>query len=163
MTADDVLAFLRLTKTLEVEIWIDGGWAVDACLGEQTRQHADLDIVIEQGHLETLVDAMRVLGYRDVPRDDTRPWNFVMGDSAGHEIDFHVIVLDDHGRGVYGPAENEDYWPASALNWSGVVSGQAVSCTSPEWLIASHTGYELKAKDHADVAALRERFATKSR
>jgi lincosamide nucleotidyltransferase A/C/D/E len=159
MTADDVLAFLRLTKGLEVQVWIDGGWAVDACLGEQTRRHADLDIVIEQRHLETLVAAMRVLGYGDVPRDDTRAWNFVLGDDAGHEIDFHVIVIDDLGRGVYGQPENEDYWPASALDWSsGVIAGQAVRCTSPHWLIASHSGYQLKAKDHADIAALKHKF-----
>ena len=161
MTADDVLGFLRLTKSLGVDIWIDGGWAVDACLGEQTRRHADLDIVIEQRNLETLVTALRVLGWKDVPRDDTRPWNFVLGDDHGHEVDFHVIVLDEQGRGVYGPPENEDYWPAQALNWSGgVIAGLGVRCTSPEWLIASHSGYELKDKDLADIAALNARFGT---
>jgi RNA polymerase sigma-70 factor (ECF subfamily) len=159
MTTNDALAFVRLTRSIGVHIWIDGGWAVDACLGEQTRRHADLDIVVERRDVETLVEAMHVLGYRDVPRDDTRSWNFVLGDDAGHEIDFHVIAIDDLGRGVYGPAENEDYWPAQALNWSGgVIGGQGVPCTSPEWLIASHTGYELGSKDIADVAALRAKF-----
>ena len=94
MTADDVLGFLRLTKSLGVDIWIDGGWAVDACLGEQTRRHADLDIVIAQSDLETVVIELRVRGWKDVPRDDTRPWNFVLGDDRGHEVDFHVVVLD---------------------------------------------------------------------
>jgi len=160
MTADDVLAFLRLTKSAGVDIWIDGGWAVDACLGEQTRRHADLDIVVEQRDLDTLVTALRSLGWKDVERDDTLPLlNFVMGDSAGHEVDFHVIVIDEQGRGVYGPPENEDYWPAQALNWrGGTIAGQSVRCTSPEWLIASHSGYELKEKDFADIAALKRRF-----
>ena len=158
MTADDVLAFLRLMDERGVGIWVDGGWAVDACLGEETRVHADLDIVVEQRHLDAAVAALREQGWADVPRDDTRPWNFVLGDGAGHEIDFHVIVLDPSGRGVYGPPENDDYYPSSALAWSGSIAGQRVRCTSPEFLVASHTGYELKDKDRADVAALRERF-----
>jgi lincosamide nucleotidyltransferase A/C/D/E len=158
MTADDVLAFLRLMDERGIGIWVDGGWAVDACLGEQTRPHADLDIVIEQRHLEAAVDALRELGWIDVPRDDTRPWNFVLGNGAGHQIDFHVIALDRHGRGVYGPPANEDYYPASALAWAGTIAGERVRCTSPEFLLTSHTGYELKAKDRADVAALSDRF-----
>jgi lincosamide nucleotidyltransferase A/C/D/E len=158
MTADDVLAFLALMAEAGVGVWIEGGWAVDACLGEQTRPHADLDIVIEKRDLEAAVATLRARGYDDVPRDDTRPWNFVLGDDAGHEIDFHVIGLDEQGRGIYGPPENDDFWPAAALRWSGVVAGQPVRCTSPAWLVASHAGYELKEKDRADVTALCERF-----
>src|SRR3954469_24580695 len=119
MTADAVLGFLRLTQSLGVEILIDGGGAVDACLGEQTRPHADLDIVIEQRELETLVSALRVLGWKNVLRDDTRPWNFVLRDYRAREVYFHVIVIDDQGRVAYGPPENEDYWPAEALAWTG--------------------------------------------
>jgi len=158
MTADDVLAFVRLMNERGIGVWVDGGWAVDACLGEQTRPHSDLDIVIEQRHLQTAVGALLELGWTELEHDDIRPWSFVLGDGAGHEIDFHVIVLDRHGRGVYGPPANGDFYPASALACTGTIAGQAVRCTSPEFLVASHTGYELKAKDYADLAALRGRF-----
>jgi lincosamide nucleotidyltransferase A/C/D/E len=160
MTADDVIGFLRMTQSVGVDIWIDGGWAVDACLGQQTRPHADLDIVIEQRDLEALVSAMHLLGWREVDRDDSQPSiNFVMADHRGHEVDFHVIVIDEQGRGVYGPPANEAYWPAQALTWSaGLIAGQSVRCTSPQWLIASHSGYKLKDKDYADLAALMSRF-----
>jgi len=30
----------------DLEVYIDGGWAVDALLGEHTRSHADLDIAV---------------------------------------------------------------------------------------------------------------------
>jgi hypothetical protein len=43
MTASDVEGFLDLTAVLGVRVWLDGGWAVDACLGEQSRRHEDLD------------------------------------------------------------------------------------------------------------------------
>jgi len=37
MTAEDVCDFLALTDGHGIRIWLDGGWAVDACLGSQTR------------------------------------------------------------------------------------------------------------------------------
>src|SRR5919112_3180768 len=39
MTEADVCRFLNLVDSLGIEIWLDGGWAVDAWLGGQTRPH----------------------------------------------------------------------------------------------------------------------------
>jgi len=158
MTASAVLDFIDLMEARGIRIWLDGGWAVDACLGSQTRSHADLDIVIEARHLDLAVSALRALGYRPAPRDDTRLWNFAMGDPEGHEIDFHVIVLDESGRGIYGPPEDGDLYPAEALAGTGTVEGRAVVCISPEYLVKFHTGYALHETDRADVSALCEKF-----
>ena len=158
MTASAVLDFIDLMETRGIRIWLDGGWAVDACLGSQTRSHADLDIVIEARHLDLAVSTLRALGYRPAPRDDTRLWNFAMGDPEGHEIDFHVIVLDETGRGIYGPPEDGDSYPAEALGGTGTVEGRAVVCISPEYLVKFHTGYALHETDRADVSALCEKF-----
>ena len=46
MTCSDVLEFLELTQAHGIEIWIDGGWSVDALLKHQTRVHSDLDIAL---------------------------------------------------------------------------------------------------------------------
>jgi lincosamide nucleotidyltransferase A/C/D/E len=137
MTEEDVLDFLNLADQLGVRIWLDGGWAVDACLGEQTRPHADLDIVIEERHLPAVRSALEHRGFSPVPRDDTRAWNFVLGDEAGREIDFHVIKLNERGNGQYG-LQGEVY-PSEALSGRG-------------------TGYELDADDWADIHALCARF-----
>ena len=158
MSADDVLSFLRMMDAAGVRIWIDGGWAVDACLGAQTRPHSDLDIVIEQRDVATAVAELESVGYAPVPRDDTRPWNFVLGDGAGHQVDFHVIALAADGRGIYGPPEDGNYYPAEALAGSGTINGRIVSCISPEWLVRFHTGYQHDENDRADVFALCERF-----
>src|SRR4029434_7175033 len=98
MTADDVCAFLALMETHRVDVWLDGGWAVDAALGRQTRRHSDVDIVIEERDVPAAVSTLQDVGYAPVPRPDTRAWNFVMGDNAGHQVDFHVILIDEHGR-----------------------------------------------------------------
>lgn len=158
MTADDVCGFLALMDADGVPVWLDGGWAVDACLGSQTRCHGDLDIVIEEHHVPTALAALQRCGYAPVPRSDTRAWNFVLGDDVGHQIDFHVIVLDEHGHGVFGPPENGESYPAEALAGTGTVSGRTVACITPEWLVRFHTGYEIDATDRADVSALCERF-----
>jgi lincosamide nucleotidyltransferase A/C/D/E len=159
MTADDVCDFLELMKANGIRVWLDGGWAVDACLGSQTRPQGDLDIVIEERDVTRAVAALRGRGYEPVPRSDTRAWNFVLGDDAGHLIDFHVIVLDEQGRGIYGPVENGEHYPAGALSGQGTVKDRTVDCIAPEWLVRFHTGYQVDATDWADVSALCERFA----
>ena len=143
VTGADVLAFLDRLKVQGIEVWIDGGWAVDACLGVQTRPHSDLDIVIGERHVGAADRLLRAAGYGPVARDDTRAWNYVLGDEAGHEIDFHVVVLDGDGNGVYGRPENDDRYPATALSGRGTIDGRPVACTTPEWLLASHSGYEI--------------------
>jgi lincosamide nucleotidyltransferase A/C/D/E len=158
MTTGDVLGFLDLMNAHGIRIWLDGGWAVDACLGSQTRRHGDLDIVIEQRDVAAVVAALERVAYTPVPRPDTRAWNFVLGDDARHEIDFHVIVLGEDGRGIYGPPENGDSYPAEALAGKGTINGRTVDCVTPEWLVRFHTGYQLDETDWADVSALCERF-----
>ncbi|MCA1735143.1 MAG: hypothetical protein LC739_03235 [Actinobacteria bacterium] len=81
-----------------------------------------------------------------------------MGEPRGSEIDFNVIVLDDTVDGIYGPAQNVDVIPREARASIGYISGREVRCLSAEYQIRSHFGYQLKAKDIADVAALRYRF-----
>jgi len=114
--------------------------------------------VIEERDVPAAVSTLQDVGYAPVPRPDTRAWNFVMGDNASHQVDFHVIVLDEHGRGIYGPPENGEFYPAEALAGTGTVGARAVKCITPEWLVRFHTGYELDETDWSDVSALCERF-----
>jgi lincosamide nucleotidyltransferase A/C/D/E len=107
-------------------------------IGSQTRRHADLDIVIEAHHVPVAVAALQRRGYALLPRPDTRPWNFVLGDDTGHQINFHVIVLDEHGSGVYGPPENGESHPSEALTGKGSIKGRTVDCITPEWLVRFH-------------------------
>ena len=158
MDSVDVLDLYNALEKLGVEIWIDGGWGVDALLGKQTRLHKDLDIAIQQKDVSQLRELLEAHGYKEIKLEIARPHNFVLADENGHEIDVHVIVLDDRGNGIYGPVENGEMYPAEALAGSGVIAGQAVRCISPEWAIKFHSGYELKEKDYRDVAALCEKF-----
>ena len=158
MTADNVIKIYTDLEKLRITIWVDGGWGVDALLGEQTRPHKDLDIAIEQRNVPELRVYLGAKGYKEIKLEDARPWNFVLGDEDGREIDVHVIVLDYDGNGVYGPAENGEKYPSASLTGTGVIERSVVKCISAEWAVKFHSGYPLKEKDYADVSALCNRF-----
>ena len=158
MTSRDVIDLYGTLKSLGVEIWIDGGWSVDALLGEQSRSHQDLDIAIQQKDLPKLRELLHKRGYKDIKVEHARDWNFVLGDEHGREIDVHVIVLDGQGNGIYGPPEKGERYPAASLTGTGLIEGQRVRCISPEWMVKFHSGYELKDKDFRDVSALCRKF-----
>jgi lincosamide nucleotidyltransferase A/C/D/E len=153
MSAADVVEALRLFEAHGIDVWVDGGWGVDALIGEQTRPHADLDIALPHADVPNLRALLEARGYRDVPRDDTRDCNFVLGDAHGREVDVHSYTFDADGRHVFGCE-----YPADSLTGHGSISGYPVKCISPEWLVKFHTGYPLDETDYRDVLALCRRF-----
>ena len=158
MTSMDVINFYVDLNNLGIKIWIDGGWGVEALLSEQTRPHKDLDIVIQQKDLPKVLESLQKRGYQNVERDDTRSWNFVLSDDRGNEIDFHVIVFDNDGNGIYGPGENGEMYPLGSLLGIGNINGHSVRCISPEYVVKFHTGYKPSKNDSRDVTALCKQF-----
>jgi len=157
-SAKDVVELYKCLVQNNIKIWLDGGWGVDALLGQQTRLHSDLDIIIESKHLELLSKILKSRGYKEIPRDDSSSWNFVVADAFGHEVDIHVVDFDVHGHGIYGPKERGVYYPAAAFVGKGNILDLQVNCLTPEYQVESHQGYQLKEKDFKDVFLLCERF-----
>lgn len=153
MQASDVLAVVGLLDSSDIEAWVDGGWGVDALLGRQTRPHGDLDIAIQHKDVPKLRDVLYARGYRDVPRDDTKEWNFVLGDDEGHEVDVHSYTLGPKGEHAYGIE-----YPAESLTGTGVVAGRSVRCISAEYAVRFRGGYQLRKIDIDDVGALCAKF-----
>ena len=153
MTPADVLEIVALLEGNGIPVWLDGGWGVDALLGRQTRDHGDLDLAIQHKDVPRLRELLGARGYLDVPRDDTKDWNFVLGDGHGHEVDVHSYTLDSEGKHVYGTE-----YGADALTGSGSVNGRVVMCISAEHIVRFHTGHELRETDIRDVQALHKRF-----
>jgi len=153
MTVTDVVELLQLFGEHSIAVWVDGGWGVDALLGEQTRRHEDLDIAIWHKDVPKLRELLEARGYKDVPRDDTSDWNFVLGDDQGRLVDVHTFTFDASGSHIYGCE-----YPADSLTGTGSINGHPVNCISPEWLVKFHTGYPLDLDDYRDVLALCNRF-----
>jgi lincosamide nucleotidyltransferase A/C/D/E len=154
MNARDAAELIELFEHHGLEVYVDGGWAVDALLGEQTRPHRDLDIAIPEKYVPLLRELLAARGYREQPRDDSWECNFVLADAHGREIDVHSYSLDDAGNNVQGVA-----YTGEQLTGTGCINGYPVRCISPEWLVKFHTGYELDENDFSDVRALCERFS----
>lgn len=153
MTATDVIAFVQLLREHQIDVCLDGGWAVDAVLGRQTRPHTDLDIALEHKDVPQVRALLEARGYKEVPRDDAWECNFVMGDEAGHEIDFHSCTFDAAGNNIFGVA-----YPYASLQGSGSINGFPVRCVPAAWLVQFHTGYPLDENDYRDVKALCQQF-----
>lgn len=159
MTGAEVLAVVDRLKEAGIEIWLDGGWAVDALVGRETRPHTDLDAVIELDNASAIVDLLAPLGF--AVAFDERPTRFVLADSSGRRIDFHPIVFDETGAGRQigaGPNGGDAIYPAGGLTVEGEIAGRKVPCLTPELLLRHHTGYEPQDKDRHNVRLLRERF-----
>ena len=154
MTATDVVEILERFDQNHIELHIDGGWAVDALLGEQTRPHTDLDIAVQHKDVARIRALLEERGCSDVPRDDTSDCNFVLGDERGRQIDIHSYIFDPDGNNIYGVA-----YPFDSLTGTGFIHGYRVQCISPEWLVKFHTGYKLDENDYQDVRRLCRRYA----
>ncbi len=153
MKQDEVLEFLKLCDDNDIQVWIDGGWAVDALLGRQTREHEDLDIALRHTDAEKLREILERQGYKNVPRDDTRDCNFVLGDQRGRLIDFHTFELDKRGNNTFGVA-----YESKHLTGSGIIGNKKVRTIEPTWLVKFHTGYAVDENDYHDVKLLCEKF-----
>lgn len=161
MNSTDVVDLYTNLEDLGIKIWIDGGWAVDALLGKQTRIHEDLDIAVECKNLENLKAHLESKGYKEIKRDENRMWDLVMGDDRGHELDIHAFSFDDKGSVV-----EEKYWDGysgSSLTGEGIIDGYIVKCVSPEQLVKTHDGTKRKLRDsdYRDMEALCKKFGIK--
>jgi lincosamide nucleotidyltransferase A/C/D/E len=154
--------FLKLIGVLEilkwfaengVAVWIDGGWGVDALLGKQTREHNDIDILIEGGNAARFIRELERSGYREKQMDYTTPSHrvWIQGENI---VDVHLLEFDADGNALY---EGESY-PARMLGGHGEIGGIDVLCPTPEAQLLFHQGYEWDEQDEHDVRLLCEAF-----
>ena len=161
MTTNMVHWFLNLFDKLRITAWIDGGWGVDALLGEQTRKHQDLDIIISRKDSAILTEALFARGFVDIHTDDRTDRNFVMGHQTHGMIDFHVVELTQDGGAVYRPREIDWIISELELNAVGYIGEREVRCLSADYQVRSHAGYPLQDTDFADMHALHKKYGVK--
>jgi lincosamide nucleotidyltransferase A/C/D/E len=162
-----------------VQLWVDGGWGIDALLHEQTRPHKDFDALVQFDDLAPMVHLLAGGGFalkeiwgenrwvthsasvpligRESPAGREVATAFVLRDEDGRELDFHVLRFDDRGYGI--PTWNSEFlFPPEAFEGRGSIAGTPVRCLSARIQMLTHTGYDLQAKDLQDLRHLHERF-----
>ena len=159
MSAADVLEVISRLEAAGISFWLDGGWGVDALLGEQTRPHDDLDVVVRLHEVDAITEALTPMGL-EIPLD-LRPTRFVLADARNHRIDFHPVVFDaDSSARQIGAGSNggDATYPADGFGGQASVADRSVSCLTPQLLVRHHLGYRPLAKDWHNVRHLCERF-----
>ena len=157
MDSETLLAVVGRLEADGIDAWLDGGWGVDALLGHQTRDHDDLDLVVERHHVSRIVELLNGLGYFLVA--GAPPKSFVMVDARGRQVDVHPVTFNAEGGGVYEMDDGTEWvYPSEGFTGRGRVDERPVRCLSPTVQVLVHAGYELTQTDYRELYLLRERF-----
>lgn len=138
-------------------MWVAGGWGVDALVGEQTREHRDLDLAIdaddEAGALRTLAG----LGY--TIETDWRPVRVELAAAGARWVDLHPVRFDLDGNGLQADLDGGSFQYPRGCFVSGRISGRTVQCLSADQQRRFRVGYELRDVDRHDLSLLATRKA----
>ncbi|MFI5691936.1 nucleotidyltransferase domain-containing protein [Kribbella sp. NPDC051586] len=150
MTAERVLELLDALAGLEV--WVDGGWGVDALVGRQTRPHGDLDLGVARPELDRVVERLGDLGYDVTDARYVEVTVQLTHAVEGHRVDLHPSTplagggteqLDFDGHTHFIPPPT-----------SGRIDGRLVRCMPASAQRQSHQGYEFRPQDLHDMDLL---------
>ena len=155
MNASGAVEILDRLDAAGVWYCIEGGWGVDALLGEQTREHRDLDVGVRMDEVELLTAALA-----EFERDEREwPSSLILADARGRRVDAHPLTFDARGDGWQASARGEPHrWPREQLDARGRIGGREVRCITPELQLRWHQHDEFDDVDWADTRALCERF-----
>jgi lincosamide nucleotidyltransferase A/C/D/E len=166
MTAKDVIEVLDCLDGAGIHVYVDGGWGVDALIGEQTRRHADLDLALDRDGVDQARRALEERGFQHDPTTEPGlPARLVLRDEQGRQVDFHPLLFDQGGDGWQQLSESAKAWgryPADDLDATGVIAGREVRCLGPQLQFRFRMGYEWSERDEHDIRLLVGHFGLPS-
>src|SRR5579863_970023 len=158
---------LRLVDALEaanVGFWLAGGWGVDALVGNQTRRHDDLDVVIDdfETGAPTACRALAALGFRLLDARRHAIWmpdRWHLRNDTMSQVDLLSIDWDLLSTALGVQASNGSGSRSDALRRvafaEGTVDGRSVPCLSARVQVLYHSGFEPRAVHRHDVELVR--------
>jgi len=151
MTAGDALEVVNLLVAAGVDVWVDGGWGVDALVGRQTREHDDLDLGVARPDLDQALALLVSNGYA-VTDDRYRQVTVQLTHRDGRRVDVHPSTpLPDGGTEQIDFDDNTFYIPPPV---AGQIDGQPVRCMPLAAQLRAHRGYTLRRQDRHDLELL---------
>ena len=172
VSADDVINIYKRLSNNDIQLWLNGGWGIDALLGEQTRNHKDLDVLVRFDDVIRMRELLSRDGYglkeiwsenrwvKDVVGVEVAT-AFVLQDSSQHEIDVHAFCFDDSGNGIPAWDDTEGFvFRKQDMAGEGRVAGIVIPCISFEMQLRCHAGYALPEKQVKDLELLHKKFGS---
>jgi lincosamide nucleotidyltransferase A/C/D/E len=153
MPADRALALWRMLSEAGADVWVDGGWGVDALQGRQTRAHGDLDLGVARTDLALVVELLGRVGFAVIDRRYEQV-TVRLADGDGQRVDLHPSTPLDGGGTEQLDFDGNRYFIPPAV--AGRIDGHPVRCMPLEAQLRAHSGYELRQQDLHDLALLRE-------
>jgi lincosamide nucleotidyltransferase A/C/D/E len=161
MTPEDVIDVLAALDGGGIAYWVDGGWGLDALLGQQTRTHRDLDLGVrldDVPRIETLLPQFR--------RESEEEWpGFLrLKDERGRVVDLLLVERREAGELWQQLAGGRRVrHKESETRASGSVGGRPVRCASVALQLEHHNHPQATDQDRADIEALRRKLLMKHR
>lgn len=151
---------LHRLAAVGLDVWVDGGWGADALVGEQTRPHRDLDLVVPDDGLARARNALAACGYAyGAAARPGLPARLVLCADARGQVDLHPVVFDELGNG-WQPLGEDAFgaYPADGLAAVGRIGDRPVRCLTADLQLRHHLGYPPADADRHDVRLLARHF-----
>jgi lincosamide nucleotidyltransferase A/C/D/E len=152
--AQDVLDVLESLTAANVRWCLAGGWAVDALVGEQTRPHRDVDVMVPADALPTVEASLGEHGFARADASEL-PAFLILRDPRGRQVDLYLLRFDAEGDGWQEYSRRRwDHFSAADLCGVGLIEGVEVRCLSPAAVFAQFLGYTWGDKAIHDLTTL---------
>jgi len=170
VNAEDVINLYKCFSTNGIQVWLTGGWGIDALLGHQTRLHKDLDVIMVLDDVSRMCEILTHDNYSLKDLWSENRWAvdgqegriataFVLHDLEEHELDVHAMRFDEDGNGIPAWEEAEGFiFNRQDLTGMGMIVGFTVQCITAEKQMLCHSGYALPDKQFQDLELLHEKF-----
>ena len=154
VTKNDAVGIISLFEDANIDVFIDGGWGVDALLGYESREHNDIDIFIEAVNKNNAYEILKRNGFHEIAMDYSTSSHSVWHHIDNRIIDLHLFTYDSDHNLVF---EGEKY-PAEVFSGLGTIEGRKVICIAPNYQVQFHLGYTRDENDIKDVLLLCQAF-----
>lgn len=154
MRGKDVAALFQSFAQAGISAWAAGGWAVDAAVGRQTREHGDLDLAVDARHLRALLSLLTGEGF--VTTVDWLPSRLELTAVDGRRVDVHPVEFAPDGSGIQRGLAGASFAYTADGFTTGTVEGVTVPCLSVEQQLRFRQGYQPRQVDVHDLRILNE-------
>lgn len=152
MVLAEVFRVLDALSAAKGRFWLEGGWGIDALVGQQTRPHRDVDIELDADGEEAALAVLAELGY-DI-ETDWRPNRVELSSTGLGYVDLHPLLISQDGSARQAALGGGYHHFPRSYFVEGSLGGRVIPCVSIGAQRLFHSGYELRRSDVHDLALL---------